>query len=110
MNISKTTIYNALKDIDGVNVYQMRPASDLELPVVLFRLTDLSVDTNLDSELVNQSEEYTIDIFATKTSEASQILSDVEETMRGLGYILTTCTDLDDPDGIAHTQAIFNLF
>jgi hypothetical protein len=109
INNDKQTIYEALVAIGGFTVYQGRPVSDMALPCATFTLSDMSIDVNLDRELVNQSTEYTIDIFAKSTSEVSDILASVEAVMRGMSYVLTSALDLPDPDNIAHTQARFNL-
>jgi hypothetical protein len=110
MNSTKQQIYEKLSEIDDVSVYQIRPQSSLELPCIVFSLSDVSVDVDLDSEIYNQTEEYTIDIFAIKTSETSSLLVSIEEKMREMGYILQGALDIPDPDSISHLNATFRLF
>jgi hypothetical protein len=109
MQNDKTTIYNALKEVEGLNVYQKRPVDDMVLPCLTFRRSNVTVSVNLDRELVNQSQSYDIDIFATKQSEVDGYLAEVEEIMRGMGYVMGGAIDLDDPDNIAHINVRFNL-
>jgi hypothetical protein len=109
MNLTKKEIFEKLSEIEGVEVFQLRPASGLTLPCIIFQLSDLNIQVNLDKELINQSEEYTIDIYAQKTTETSSILSSVEEKMRELGYVMEFAGDIPDPDSISHLNTRFKL-
>lgn len=109
IEVSKQTIFEALEAIEGLTVYNLRPKVDMALPCVLFTLTDMGVDVNLDKDVANQTEQYTLDIFGKTSTITSNYLVSIEAVMRNLGYVLEFALDVPDPDNISHINTRFNI-
>lgn len=105
----KIEIYNALSEIEGLNVYQKRPVDDMDLPCCVFYRSRVTIDVTLDRNIANQSQSYDISVFATKQSDVDDFIKEIESKMRAMNYVLVSSIDLDDPDNIAHTSLRFNL-
>lgn len=78
-----------------------------DLPVINFKVSDNSVDMDLDGEIREQDIEIGIDIWAESSVEASQILDSVELAMRANEYKMTFSSDIPNIDNVFHINTRF---
>lgn len=110
MFLPKTQIYNALKEL-GYYCHQGSQAvfSDNEVPAITFRIDNNSVNLDLDKDIRSQDIQAVVDIWADDSLTASEILSKVEEAMRGIDYQMTYSADVPSPEGcLFHIQCRFS--
>ena len=102
MYLPKQDIYTSLKDLEdvitGLKVYQVQPEEFETLPVVTFYVANNSVETDLNNDITYQDITIMIDIWGKNSSESSQILNKVEETMRENLYSLEYSADVPNID------------
>lgn len=106
MYLPKTDVYNALKTLNCF-VSQSHPPTFETLPAVIFRVGDNSVNITLSNNISVQNIEIIIDIYAETSSEASEVLSQVEELMRNNKYRLIYSTDVPNPGELFHINTRF---
>lgn len=107
--LPKKELYQALSSL-GYYCSQTAQAifTDKQLPAVVFRIGDNSVEVDLDNELGKQSITVVVDIFANDSMSASTALGKVEAKMRELGYRLGYSADVPQPVGaLYHTVSHF---
>ncbi len=79
-----------------------------EVPAITYRISENSADYTLENEISVQNITVTIDIWADKSTQTSEILAQVEAKMRELKYRLTNSLDVDSPEGaLYHVNATF---
>jgi len=105
----KADVYNKLKELTGVIVYQLRPEVLEDFPCVVFSIGNDNIMYFLSHDIAYQDIDLDIDIFAETSVETSGLLSDIEYKLRDLGYRLIQSRDVPDPDLISHVNARFNL-
>lgn len=100
MYLPKADVFEALVNL-GHHCVQGGQAvfSDNQVPAITFRVDNNSVTRDLDNEIASQDITVTVDIWADDSVTASNILSQVEGTMRGLSYQLTYSADVPSPVG-----------
>lgn len=69
-----------------------------ELPALTFYISNQRTTQDLTGQIVRQITEATIDIWADTSTEASEILTQLERTMREHRWILTFSADIPNPD------------
>ncbi|MBP5426998.1 MAG: hypothetical protein J6Y29_03800 [Clostridiales bacterium] len=106
MYLPKTDIYNALKTLNYY-VSQTQPASFNNLPAIVFRLNDNSVNLDLNNTIISQDIEVNIDIWAEDSVTASTVLSQVEETMRQINYKMSYSSDIPNTGNLFHINCRF---
>lgn len=106
MYLPKTDIYNSLKTLNYY-VSQTQPTEFTDLPAITFRIGDNSVNLNLDNEIISQDIEVIIDIWAEDSVTASNVLSQVEETMRQLKYQMSFSNDVPNIGNLYHINCRF---
>lgn len=106
MYLPKPDVYNALKDIT-TNVLQGSQKTLVDVPAITFFVSDNDASLNLSNEITSQTVEVTIDVWASNSTNADNLLSQVEANMRALGYRLNYCTDVPDPNNICHINSRF---
>lgn len=125
----KEDIYKA---ISGLGYYTVQGAQsnfvddpktgEKQVPAITFRIEDQTADVDLDNEIADEHITAVVDIWTDNeqgdsgevVKSASQlgeeILSQVEEAMRGIGYRLTYSADVPSPPGfLAHKNCRFEL-
>lgn len=102
MYLPKQDIYTALKGLEdvitGLKVYQVQPEEFTDLPVITFYVGNNSVETDLNNNITYQDITIIVDIWGKTSSESSQILNKVEETMRENLYSLEYSADVPNID------------
>lgn len=98
MFLPKNQIFETLREL-GYACYQGSQAIFAEVPAITFRIDENSVNLNLDNEISHQEIIATVDIFTEEGALGSQILAQVEQKMRGIGYRLANSTDIPQPQG-----------
>lgn len=109
MYLPKSDIYANLNDLKTID-YSVKQASQCvfdELPTVTFQVSTNKLRLDLNNDIAAQDIEITIDIWADDSLTASNVLSDVEKTMRYIGYKLTSSTDVPNIDSIFHIVSRF---
>lgn len=106
MYLPKTDIYNGLKTLNYY-VSQTQPTEFTDLPAITFRIGDNSVNLNLDNEIISQDIDVIIDIWAEDSVTASNVLSQVEETMRQLKYKMSYSSDVPNIGNLYHINCRF---
>lgn len=98
----KVDICNSLKTIEGVEVYQKKPKKFLtdKLPAVTFFVLRNETNLNLDNEIATQDLAIQIDVWADRSTEATNTLKQIEAVMRENFYTLRFSQDFDDPSGL----------
>ena len=111
MYLPKSDIYNSLKDLTyndkTIYVSQTQPAQFNDLPAVIFKLGNNSINTDLDNNILSQDLEVQIDIWAEDSVAASEVLSLVEETMRSNLYNMSWSNDVPNVGNLYHIVSRF---
>lgn len=106
MYLPKTDIYNSLKKLNYY-VSQTQPNTFNELPAIIFRVGNNSINTDLDNNILSQDLEVQIDVWAEDSVTASTVLSQVEETMRSNLYNMTYSNDVPNIGNLYHIVSRF---
>ena len=106
MYLPKSDIYNSLKTLNYY-VSQTQPPTFNELPALIFRVNDNSINTDLDNNILSQEIDVQIDIWAEDSVTASNVLSQVEETMRSNLYIMSYSNDVPNIGNLYHIVTRF---
>lgn len=108
MYIPSTKVMEILEKLEGVKVYKNRPEKIAELPSVTYYIANNRVEADLGKEIGYQEIEVVVDIWTRTAKEGAGILSDLEESMREEGFMLSFSSDVNDPDGVNHITNRFN--
>lgn len=108
MYLPKHDIFTALSTIADVTVLQGSQKTIVDVPAITFFISDNNADLNLANEITNQNIEVTVDIWASNSANADTLLSQVETKLRALGYRLSYCLDVPDPENICHINTRFS--
>lgn len=106
MYLPKTDIYNSLKVLNYY-VSQTQPSTFNELPAIIFRVGNNSINTDLDNNILSQNIEVQIDIWAEDSVTASEVLSQVEEIMRSNLYNMSYSNDVPNIGNLYHIVSRF---
>lgn len=110
MDTIKTTVFNALKTIDGVQVTQEYQNVFAEFPAITFRIASNRVNRDLDGNIVSQTAEVAVDLWHESSVGNDDLLVEVEQKMRSLNYELIFQTDVPNPDEQTyHTSTRFRI-
>lgn len=107
MYLPKKEVYNLLSQLN-CGVSQTEPAVFNELPHVNFSVLNNSVKLFLDNTIAYQEIDVQIDIWAHNSVEASELLSQIEEIMRGDYYTLVYSADIPHTGNIFHVVTRFS--
>ena len=108
MYLPKTDIYNALKSINQTYyVSQTQPTTFNTLPAIIFRIGNNSIREDLDNVILSQDLEVIVDIWATDSVTASNVLSQVEEKMRLNLYNMSYSNDVPNAGNLYHIYCRF---
>jgi hypothetical protein len=109
MYLPKSDIYSYLNDLKTIDYTVTQATQNVfnELPVVTFQVSTNKIRLYLNNDIMTQDIEITIDIWADDSVTASNILSDVEKTMRYIGYKMTYSADVPNIDKIFHIVSRF---
>ena len=106
MYLPKSDIYNSLKTLNYY-VSQTQPIEFIDLPAITFRVGNNSVNLDLDNTIISQDIEIIIDIWAEDSVTASNVLSQVEEVMRQIGYKMSYSSDVPNIGNLFHINNRF---
>lgn len=106
MYLPKTDIFNSLKTLNYY-VSQTQPAQFNDLPAIIFKVGNNSISTDLDNNILSQDIEVQIDVWAEDSVTASQVLSQVEETMRSNLYEMSFSNDVPNIGNLYHIVSRF---
>lgn len=106
MYLPKSDVYNSLKTLKYY-VSQTQPTEFTDLPAIIFRVGNNSVNLNLDNQIISQDIELIIDIWAEDSVTASNVLSQVEEIMRNNYYIMSYSSDIPNIGNLYHINCRF---
>jgi len=106
MYLPKTDIYNSLNKLPYY-VAQTQPPTFEDLPAIIFRVGNNDINVDLDNIIISQDIEIIIDIWAEDSVTASNVLSQVEETMRQIGYIMSFSSDIPNTGNLFHINNRF---
>lgn len=106
MYLPKSDIYNSLKTLNYY-VSQTQPAQFNDLPAIIFKVGDNSINLDLDNNISSQDLEIQIDIWAEDSVTASTVLSQVEETMRSNLYKMSFSNDVPNIGNLYHIVSRF---
>ena len=101
MYLPKTDIYNSLKKLNYF-VSQTQPPTFNDLPAIIFKVGNNAINTDWDNEILSQDLEIQIDIWAEDSVTASEVLSQVEETMRSNLYNMSFSNDVPNAGNLYH--------
>jgi len=125
----KEDIYGALSSLGyytvqgaQANFVDNPQTGEKQIPAITFRIDDQNLDVDLDNDIAGERVTAVVDIFTDNETDESghavksasklgeEILSQVEEAMRGIGYRLTFSTDVPSPPGaLSHKNCRFEL-
>lgn len=106
MYLPKSDVYNSLRTLNYF-VSQTQPATFEDLPAIIFNVGNNSVDVDLDNTIISQDIEVNIDIWAEDSVTASNVLNQVEEIMRQLGYNMSFSSDIPNIGNLYHINCRF---
>ena len=106
MYLPKSDIYNSLRTLNYY-VSQNQPATFNDLPAIIFNVGNNAVDVDLDNTIISQDIEINIDIWAEDSVTASNVLSQVEEIMRQIGYKMSFSSDIPNIGNLYHINSRF---
>ena len=106
MYLPKSDIYNSLKELNYY-ISQTQPSQFNELPAIIFKVGNNSVNTDLDNNILSQDLEVQIDVWAEDSVTASNVLSQVEETMRNNLYKMSFSNDVPNIGNLYHIVSRF---
>lgn len=106
MYLPKSDIYNNLKEL-GYFVSQSQPSNFTELPAIIFSISNNSIGTDLDNNIIEQEIDVGIDIWAMDSVSASNVLSQVEEVMRNDFYNMSRSADVPNSGNLYHINSKF---
>ncbi len=106
MYLPKSDIYNSLKTLNYF-VAQTQPPTFNDLPAIIFNVGNNAIDVDLDNTIISQDIEIIIDIWAEDSVTASNVLSQVEEIMRQLGYKMSFSSDIPNIGNLYHINCRF---
>ena len=106
MYLPKSDVYNSLKTLNYY-VSQTQPAKFNNLPAIIFRVGDNSVNLDLNNNIISQDIEIIIDIWAEDSVTASTVLSQVEEVMRLNKYKMSFSSDVPNTGNLYHINCRF---
>ena len=106
MYLPKTDVYNILKSLNYY-VSQTQPSTFNDLPAIIFRVGNNSINTDLNNNIISQDIEIVIDIWAEESTKASTVLSQVEETMRLNLYNMSYSNDVPNSGNLYHINCRF---
>ena len=108
MYLPKKDIFDSLKTINNnYFVAQYQPPTFNTTPAIIFRVGDNVVNTDLDNIINSQELEIIIDIYALDSVTASNVLNEVEQTLRNLKYRLVYCADIPNTGNLHHINCRF---
>lgn len=88
----KEEVYKILSELPYW-VSQRQPDKLKELPSIIFKCANNTVNPDLDNEILSQDLIIIIDIYAETSSNATKILEEVESKMRENYYRMTFSSD-----------------
>ena len=106
MYLPKSDVYNSLKKLNYF-VSQTQPTVFNDLPAIVFKVGNNAINTDLDNEILSQDLEIQIDIWAEDSVTASEVLSQVEETMRSNLYNMSFSNDVPNAGNLYHIVSRF---
>lgn len=106
MYLPKSDIYNSLKKLNYY-VSQSQPSTFNELPAIIFKIGNNSINYDLDYNIVHQDIEVILDIWAEDSVTASKVLSEVEEVMRLQNYMMSFSSDVPNIGNLYHINNRF---
>ena len=106
MYLPKSDVYNSLKKLNYY-VSQTQPPTFNELPAIIFKVGNNSINTDLDNNILSQNIEVQIDVWAEDSVTASNVLSQVEEIMRSDLYEMSFSNDVPNIGNLYHIVSRF---
>lgn len=106
MYLPKSDIYKSLKKLNYY-VSQTQPSTFNNLPAIIFKVGNNSINPDLDNQILSQDLEIIIDIWADDSVMASKVLSQVEKVMRLNLYNMSYSNDVPNSGNLFH---IYNRF
>lgn len=106
MYLPKSDVYNSLREL-GYFISQTQPQEFNELPAIIFRVNNNSIDSDLDNNILSQEIEIQVDVWAEDSVMASNVLSQVEETMRSNLYNMSFSNDVPNIGNLYHIVSRF---
>lgn len=106
MYLPKSDVYNSLKQLNYY-VSQTQPSTFNELPAIIFKVGNNTLNYDLDNNILSQDLEIEVDIWAEESVTASEILSQVEETMRSNLYRMSYSNDVPNVGNLYHIVSRF---
>ena len=106
MYLPKSDIYNSLNDLNYY-VAQSQPPTFNDLPAIIFRVGNNSIEVDLANEIRSQDIEIIIDIWAEDSVTASTVLSQVEGVMRNNNYKMSFSDDIPNNGNLFHINSRF---
>lgn len=106
MYLPKSDIYKSLKKLNYY-VSQTQPSTFNNLPAIIFKVGNNSINPDLDNQILSQDLEIIIDIWTDDSVMASKVLSQVEEVMRLNLYNMSYSNDVPNSGNLFH---IYNRF
>lgn len=106
MYLPKSDIYNSLKKLNYY-VSQSQPSTFNELPAIIFKIGNNSINYDLDNNISYQDIEVILDIWAEDSVTASKVLSEVEQTMRLQNYRMSFSSDVPNIGNLYHINNRF---
>ena len=106
MYLPKSDIYNSLNNLNYY-VAQSQPPTFNDLPAIIFRVGNNSIEVDLDNEIRSQDIEIIIDIWAEDSVTASTVLSQVEGLMRNNNYKMSFSDDIPNKGNLFHINSRF---
>lgn len=102
-------IYDTLKAISGVTVYQNRPEilPENQMPIVLFSVVGNSPLYTLQKDVANQKYEVNVEIYAKDSVETTSALKQVESAMRNIDFLMSGSINIPDPENYSHKSVKF---
>lgn len=100
-------VYDILKEIPNLNIYEVAPDEIEDFPSVTYYISSDIPNYSVDKTLEYQSVEVTIDFWGNTSVETNELLTLVEAKMREHNYLLVSNLDILDPDGRSHKNTRF---
>lgn len=111
MYMPQIDIYTLLSGLDGVNVRRMGGDHNVkvsDLPLITTLVIGNNPILTIDGEIGYQAISLQLDIWTLASTDADNLLVEVEEVLRGVGYRLDSSRDLPEQD-LYRISCEFNL-
>ena len=107
MIVAKKETYELLQEL-GYDVYHIRPDVIESVPCLIYHMALNESEVDIKNEIGRQEQTYEIDVWALNSSQATEILIELDALLRQNGYIPVNQLDVPD-EKYSHVNCRYKL-